>query len=152
MSKLAVSAYNTNLVRGFMWSILSYMALGYALLTGFATKLWLFDFTGIGFGLIVAYIICTVAMNLLEYDDYNFMWYISNKMTTIGMIGTVIGFIVAMQGWWSLDFSNTAALQSALADIGAGVSVALYTTLVGLITQFLLQTNIQLLVMGKEAI
>jgi hypothetical protein len=66
-------------------------------------------------------------------------WFVSDLCLSIGMIGTVVGFIMMLGGFFTVDFSDTATLQNLIKDLGAGMSVALYTTLVGLICSSLLK-------------
>jgi hypothetical protein len=66
-------------------------------------------------------------------------WFVSDLCLSVGMIGTVIGFIMMLGGFFTVDFSDTATLQNLIKDLGAGMSVALYTTLTGLICSALLK-------------
>ena len=66
-------------------------------------------------------------------------WFVSDLCLTIGMIGTVVGFITMLGGFFTVDFSDTATLQNLIKDLGSGMSVSLYTTLVGLICSALLK-------------
>lgn len=66
-------------------------------------------------------------------------WFVSDLCLSIGMIGTVVGFITMLGGFFTVDFSDTATLQNLIKDLGSGMSVALYTTLVGLVCSALLK-------------
>lgn len=66
-------------------------------------------------------------------------WFVSDLCLSIGMIGTVVGFIMMLGGFFTVDFSDTATLQNLIKDLGSGMSVALYTTLVGLVCSALLK-------------
>ena len=57
------------------------------------------------------------------------------------MIGTVVGFIMMLGGFFTVDFSDTATLQNLIKDLGSGMSGALYTTLTGLICSALLKVQ-----------
>jgi hypothetical protein len=65
----------------------------------------------------------------------------------LGMIGTVIGFIAIVSGLGGLNASDPASLQEALASMSAGIGVALYTTLVGLVWGLLI--TIQYFILGR---
>ena len=55
-------------------------------------------------------------------------------MLALGMIGTVIGFILMLgSSFESLNVSDTTSVKTALTDMALGMSTALYTTLVGLV-------------------
>ena len=66
-------------------------------------------------------------------------WFVSDLCLSIGMIGTVVGFIMMLGGFFTVDFSATATLQNLIKDLGSGMSVALYTTLTGLTCSALLK-------------
>jgi uncharacterized membrane protein YfcA len=66
-------------------------------------------------------------------------WFASDICLSIGMIGTVIGFIMMLVGFTSVDASNAKSVQELLSTLGAGMSTALYTTLTGLISSVLLK-------------
>lgn len=61
-------------------------------------------------------------------------WYTSDLMLGLGMIGTLIGFLLLLQGVFTgnIDLQNTAATQKLLASMGTGFATAGITTLVGL--------------------
>lgn len=59
-------------------------------------------------------------------------WLLSDLLIKLGLLGTVIGFILmlgAISGGAAVDISNIDAL---LTDMGSGMRVALFTTLAGL--------------------
>lgn len=66
-------------------------------------------------------------------------WFASDLSLSIGMVGTVIGFIMMMTGFTSLDISNMTTVQEMIKGLGSGMSTALYTTLVGLVCSSLLK-------------
>jgi len=66
-------------------------------------------------------------------------WFASDLCLSIGMVGTVIGFITMMSGFATIDVSNMTTVQDMIKGLGAGMSTALYTTLVGLICSALLK-------------
>ena len=66
-------------------------------------------------------------------------WLWSDVVLSLGMIGTVIGFMVMLTGFSGVDFSNTDAIQGLISQIGYGMSTSLSTTLVGLIASVILK-------------
>lgn len=61
-------------------------------------------------------------------------WFITELLLALGMIGTVIGFILMLGGSFeSLNVSDSTSVKEALTDMAIGMSTALYTTLVGMI-------------------
>ena len=62
-----------------------------------------------------------------------FGWFISDVLLSLGLLGTVIGFIAMLAPIGALDGGDEVALKSALTAMSGGMAIALYTTLVGLI-------------------
>lgn len=66
-------------------------------------------------------------------------WFISELCLTLGMLGTIIGFVMMLSGFESLDISKQQTIQGLLAQLGNSMATALYTTLVGLVCGCLLK-------------
>ena len=66
-------------------------------------------------------------------------WFTSDLCLSIGMIGTVIGFIMMLGGFANIDINDMATVQGLIKGLGVGMSTALYTTLTGLICSALLK-------------
>ncbi len=74
--------------------------------------------------------------------------HIANSLVLLGLIGTVIGFVIALSGVdpdKAADVSSIAPMVSSLIE---GMSTALYTTLVGAVLNLWLSANFQLLSSG----
>ena len=83
--------------------------------------------------------------------SYDKEWFISEAVISLGMIGTVIGFIFMLYSVFSgIDLSDTSNLQDSLAMMAKGMGTALLTTLVGLISSVLIKC--QLVVVEDEEI
>jgi ABC-type Fe3+ transport system permease subunit len=66
-------------------------------------------------------------------------WFASDLCLSIGMVGTVVGFIAMMSGFGKIDVSDMTTVQDMIKSLGSGMSTALYTTLVGLVCSALLK-------------
>jgi len=71
---------------------------------------------------------------------YHFGWFIADMLLSLGLLGTVIGFILMLGPISGLDTDDQGAIKQALASMSGGMAVALYTTLTGLIGGILLKT------------
>jgi hypothetical protein len=70
-------------------------------------------------------------------------WFVSDMLLTLGMIGTVAGFIYMLSSSFSeMDPQNVISMQGVLAKMGAGMSTALYTTAAGLVCSLLLKLQV----------
>ena len=65
-------------------------------------------------------------------------WFISDLLLRLGLIGTVIGFVMMLGSVYNLDGDGAYALKQLLGEMGGGMQVALYTTLTGLGSAILL--------------
>ena len=68
-------------------------------------------------------------------------WFVADLLLSLGLLGTVIGFILMLGPISNLDASDQGAIRAALAAMGGGMAVALYTTLAGLIGGMLLKVQ-----------
>jgi hypothetical protein len=72
-------------------------------------------------------------------NGHLFGWFIADLLLSLGLLGTVIGFIVMLGPISGLDAGDQSAIKGALAAMSGGMAVALYTTLTGLIGGMLLK-------------
>ena len=120
---------------------------------GFFQVIWKSDVTKLSFVIIALFFLTSIAIGLktwksktkqLKDTELDSLWFTSESMLTLGMIGTVAGFILMLGDSFSnIDTSNPETLKAALAAMAVGMSTALYTTLIGLICAQL--TKVQLI-------
>ena len=77
---------------------------------------------------------------------------IANSLVLLGLIGTVLGFIIALSGVDPQAASDVTAVSPMVSRLLSGMSVALYTTLVGAVLNLWLTVNYQLLSGGAVAL
>jgi len=66
-------------------------------------------------------------------------WLWSDIVLSLGMIGTVIGFMMMLAGFVGVDFSDFDSVQALITKLSAGMATSLSTTLVGLIASVILK-------------
>jgi hypothetical protein len=71
--------------------------------------------------------------------------HIANSLVLLGLIGTVVGFIIALSGVRPEVALDVAAIGPMVSTLISGMSVALYTTLVGSLLHVWLMVNVRLL-------
>lgn len=74
--------------------------------------------------------------------------HIANSLVFLGLIGTVIGFIIALSGVNAQAAADVESIAPMVTTLIGGMSVALYTTLVGAILNVWLMINYRLLESG----
>jgi len=119
---------------------------------GFIDALIAKDTTRLSFGIIAIYFFASGFTGLITYKttkgkkqgaNINIGWFITELLLAMGMIGTVIGFILMLGGSFeSLNVADTGSVKTALTDMALGMSTALYTTLVGLVCSQLLKVQL----------
>ena len=79
-----------------------------------------------------------------DYDQRSDVgWFISESCLALGMVGTVTGFLIMLgTAFENVDVTNAATLQQALSDMALGMSTALWTTLVGLVTSLIIKVQL----------
>jgi biopolymer transport protein ExbB/TolQ len=74
--------------------------------------------------------------------------HIANSLVFLGLIGTVIGFIIALSGVDPKAAADVNAVGAMVSTLISGMSVALHTTLVGAVLNLWLMANYRLLESG----
>ncbi len=74
--------------------------------------------------------------------------HIANLLVFLGLIGTVIGFIIALSGVNAEAVSQADSVATMVATLIQGMSIALYTTLLGAVLNVWLNINHRLLLTG----
>lgn len=70
--------------------------------------------------------------------NHDFGWFIADIMIKLGLLGTVIGFIIMLSSVAVIDNADITTIQNMLIDMSAGMRIALFTTLSGLLAGMLL--------------
>ena len=121
---------------------------------GFFTELWNGDKSGIstvilGLG---AYYFGKLGWCIYIHGNHSTRWKFSHDdivegfeasqaVMTLGMIGTIIGFIMMLSSFHSVDLGDISSVKQLFTSATSGMSTALYTTLTGLTTHLLLRTG-----------
>ena len=88
------------------------------------------------------------AMRLKLTQRISVIRHIANCLVLLGLIGTVIGFVIALSGVEPQEAGDVKAIAPMVSTMIEGMSTALYTTLVGALLNLWLLTNYQLLASG----
>ena len=120
---------------------------------GFYQFIWEKDFTKISFLIIALFIANTISIGYKTYNhtakrrfnEYKMEWFFSDSVISLGMVGTIIGFIYMLFSVFvSIDVSNSEKMTEVLAEMSVGMSTALLTTLVGLISSIFLKLQLMI--------
>jgi hypothetical protein len=91
-----------------------------------------------------------VSLRIKIASKINYIKFIANTLVILGLIGTVIGFIIALSGVDGSVSSNPEEVSKMVSTLISGMSVALYTTLVGSICSVWLNICFQILSTGAN--
>ena len=117
------------------------------------------DPTRIGFGIIGALLITSIWIGQKVYklskttitdsnreelmNDLSIQWFIAESCLVLGLVGTVCGFILMLgTAFVDIDVSNIDSMQNALSQMSIGMSAALYTTLMGLLSSLVIKIQL----------
>lgn len=137
----------------------SLVSAGIIQLKGLFAALWIADLSGISFVTIGIYMILTCFVGVITYrlsnstpgsDVYkenmpyiHGCWFGSELLMALGMMGTLVGFTLMLgPALAGLDPTNLTAAKAGIFKMAAGMSTAVLTTLVGLITSQLLKIQL----------
>ena len=129
---------------------------------GFFNHLYREDTTRIGFFILGILLLTTLWVGKKTYSlknnwegadeaikEFSSGWFIAESCLVLGLIGTVTGFILMLgTAFTELDVTNITSVQNALIKMSLGMSTALYTTLVGLISSLVIK--IQLVTIERQ--
>ncbi len=77
-------------------------------------------------------------------------WFVADAMIKLGLLGTVVGFIIMLGSITNISTFDASVVQEVLTAMSGGMGVALYTTLTGLVCGMLLSLQYQLLDRGSD--
>jgi len=123
-------------------SLFIYLMYDFGLLIPFYTK----DETMLTYFITILFVTtsCSIGYkNLVQSKSYDIEWFISDIVLTLGMIGTIIGFILMLSGTFdTLQIADVESVRLLIASMSKGLYTALNTTLAGLISSALLKTQL----------
>ena len=82
-------------------------------------------------------------ISLKKINDYDTPWFIAESCISVGMIGTLIGFMLMLSSsLGNVDPSDIDSMKAVIGDMATGMSTALVTTLSGLVYSLFLKIQI----------
>jgi hypothetical protein len=78
--------------------------------------------------------------------------FVSDTLMKLGLLGTIIGFIIMLAPIASLDAADKVAMKSSMGLMSDGMGVAMYTTLAGLVGSILVRIQYYMLDMATQKV
>jgi len=129
----------------------------FAFVTGLVDQVNRADVTKLSFVIFGLFLYYTILIGFSVCEDkkipnlYQNCSFISNIFLSVGMLGTVIGFIYMLSiSFGDLGMTDTTSMRMALQTMGKGMGTALYTTAAGLTCNLLLRLQLYLFVDGNN--
>ena len=114
--------------------------------------LWANDFTKISFVIMALFVFgsAMIGYKVFSYTKdeeigfrYEGEWLISEHLMSLGLLGTVLGIFTAFYlSFKDLDIGNPEASQQVISSMATSLSVAMLTTICGLVASMLLKTQL----------
>lgn len=140
-----------NLLIWYLLSCIQLLVIIVAVMFDFHKVVWQHDNTKLSFLIFFIWIVSTIFIGYLHalVDKFAIKrfsqigWYLAETCSALGMLGTVAGFLMMLgTAFLNIDVSNTTKLQAALSFMASGMSTALYTTLVGLMANIFIKSQL----------
>jgi len=122
---------------------------------GFVAKIWYTDITMLSSVIAFAFVMANLKLGWVSYHldsstipkdklikETNTVWFLSEILMAVGMLGTVIGLIHMLAANVVGDIANTNALQGTLGNMWSSMGLALYVNAVGLVTSIILKLQV----------
>jgi len=151
-----------SLLKWWLMFCLIILGIGISIFYDLHIQLFNEDITKISFIILAVFGITTAWIGKYTYDDSKLQigtqygsidvgWFVAESCLALGMIGTVTGFLYMLgQTFIGIDVTNALTLQNALMTMAKGMSTALYTTLIGLISSLLIKVQLVNLEVGRN--
>ncbi len=78
-------------------------------------------------------------------NPHNIGWFFTDMMIKLGLLGTIIGFVLMLGSVVNVNDFDVSTMQSILQQMSAGMGTALYTTFAGLVCSILTASQCYLL-------
>ena len=137
---------NTRFMIWWLAAVIQIIGVGVAIGFGAIDFLLVADQTYLSFVTTALWIIGTIAIGYTAWrkdNDYDTPWFIAESCISVGMIGTLIGFMLMLSSsLGNVDPSNIESMKQVISDMATGMSTALVTTLSGLVFSLFLKIQI----------
>ena len=83
----------------------------------------------------------------------DFLWFSSDVVMSIGMVGTLIGFLLVLTTTFTnVDTTSASAMKAVIGTLAAGMGIALMTTLAGLVSSIIIKFQLIMLESSDEKV
>ena len=130
------------------WLVVVMQLIGFGIAVWFGAIQFLIDndITKLSFVIMLMWLIATASIGYRSYkgrNDFETPWFIGESCMTVGMIGTVVGFMLMLgSSFTEIDPNNVESMKRVIIDMAAGMSTALLTTFSGLLDSLIVKVQV----------
>ena len=133
----------TQFLKWWLAFVVQTLLLGTIALLGGAEYLLKNDVTYISIGIVAIWLLTSLSIGYRLYNQMqmtDMQWFITDSCMNIGMIGTVVGFIIMLStSLDTIDPTNVDSMRVTISTMASGMAIALLTTLAGLVATLFLR-------------
>lgn len=137
---------NTRFMIWWLVTVIQAIGIGVAIQFGAIDFLLNSDQTYLSFVTFFMWAVGTTSIGYISYkkiNNYDTPWFIAESCISVGMIGTLIGFMLMLSSsLGNVDPSDIDSMKAVIGDMATGMSTALVTTLSGLVYSLFLKIQI----------
>ncbi len=133
----------TQFLKWWLAFVVQALLLGTIALLGGAEYLLKNDVTYISIGIVAIWLLTSLSIGYRLYYQMqmtDMQWFVTDSCMNIGMIGTVVGFIIMLStSLDTIDPTNVDSMRVTISTMASGMAIALLTTLAGLVATLFLR-------------
>ena len=118
----------------------------------FSSLSYIYQADSTGISMAIALIAIAVVVSLLftwkniSKNTNHIYWYASDAVLSLGMVGTLVGFLIVLgQAFSNINPQDIASMSAAIETLASGMATALITSLCGLTTSIWLKLQLVIL-------
>ena len=131
---------------------------------GVSTFIFELDTTRLSLLIISITVLCSLVMGYYAYkiqfqktrilpESLTPLWYFSETVLGIGMVGTLVGFLIVLTTTFQdIDSTNASEIKRIISELAHGMGIALITSLTGLISSIIMKFELVMLESENEKI
>jgi hypothetical protein len=88
-----------------------------------------------------------------NHRNIDILWFSSDVLMSIGMVGTLIGFLLVLTTTFTnIDTTSASAMKAVIGTLASGMGIALMTTLAGLVSSIVIKFQLVMLESSDEKV
>lgn len=134
-------------IRLFVFNFAGACFVAWAWWLGYVRQVFANDISHISYVIAALFVgaLIVLAVSIWRSRPVEWLTDVSEWLVTLGLIGNVVGFVIALSGVSTADVGSAEGAQKIAQELLSGMGVAFYSTLVGAVTALWLSVNRRIL-------